>query len=289
MNYQLTNPKDLRALLTKHGFTFSKRLGQNFLVDSSVPPRMADAVGADEHTGVLEIGPGVGVLTRELASRAGKVVAIELDSRLIPVLGETLEDFGNVRIIEGDVLKTDLAKVISEEFAGMDEISVCANLPYYITSPVLMYLLEQRLPLTSITVMVQKEAAERICALPATRVVGAVSFAVRYYSEPELLFSITPASFMPQPSVNSSVIRLTLHKELPLPSDSEKVFFSVVKAAFSQRRKTAANALSNGLSLPKGQVQQAFENAGLNPQSRAEQLTMEQFFTLSEEIKSLKK
>lgn len=270
----------IKEILSRHGFHFSKAMGQNFLINPSVCPRMAEASGADKTSGVLEIGPGIGVLTCELAARAGKVVAIELDQRLLPVLDETLENFDNVKIISGDVLKTDLQRVIAEEFPGLP-VHVCANLPYYITSPVLMKLLEEHLPIDSITVMVQKEAAERICALPGTREAGAVTIAVRYYAEPELLFKVSRGSFLPAPNVDSAVLRLTLRKTLPWQIDDEARFFRVVKAAFGQRRKTLANSLGTGLSLSKGTVCCTLEKAGIPPQARAEQLTMEQFASLS--------
>ena len=206
---RLTDIGYIRDVLERHGFYFSKKLGQNFLVNPSVCPRMAEACGATSESGVLEIGPGIGVLTRELAQRAGKVVAIELDDRLPPVLAETLKGQDNVEIVQGDCLKIDLAALIAEKF-GDREVAVCANLPYYITSPIIMSLLESRLPVTSITVMVQKEAAQRLCATPGTREAGAVTLAVQYYAEAETLFGVSRGSFMPAPNVDSAVIRLTI-------------------------------------------------------------------------------
>ncbi len=269
--------------MSRHGFTFSKALGQNFIVNPGICPKIAEMGGANENTGAIEIGTGVGVLTAELAKRAKKVVAIELDSRLIPVLEETLSEFSNITIINQDVLKTDLHAVIAEYFAGMDVV-VCANLPYYITSPILMNLLESRLPVKSITVMVQKEAAARICAMPATREVGAVSIAVRYYSEPKILFPVSRGSFMPAPDVDSCVIKLDVLDTPAVNPIDEKFFFKVVRGAFSQRRKNILNCLSSSLSLSKQQIQSACENCGIPSNARAEQLTMEQFKSLSDEI-----
>ena len=273
----------IRDVLSRHGFRFSKSLGQNFLVNPGVCPRMAEECGASPETGVLEVGPGIGVLTAELAKRAGRVVSIELDQRLLPVLDETLADFSNVKIVNGDVMKLDLARLLAEEFPGM-EVVVCANLPYYITSPVIMRLLEEKLPIASLTVMVQKEAAERLCALPGSRACGAVSAAVQYYAEPEVLFSVGRGSFVPQPNVDSAVIRFRIRKAPPVEVEDERAFFSLVKAAFGQRRKTVANSVSALLGLPKETVQRACEAAGVSPTARAEQLSMEQLAALSSAI-----
>ena len=275
----LTDIGVVKQLLTRHGFSFSKSLGQNFLINPSVCPRIAELGGASPETGVLEIGTGVGVLTAELAKRAKKVVAVEIDTRLLPVLDETLAEFDNVTIINEDILKVDLHRLIAEQFAGMDVV-VCANLPYYIPSPVIMTLLEARLPIRSITVMVQKEAAVRLCAKPGTREAGAVTIAVRYFSTPKQLFSVSRGSFMPAPNVDSAVIRLDV-KQPDFPGLDETVFFKAVRAAFSQRRKTAANSLSAGLSLPKDAVITALAQAGIPATARPEQLSMEQFAALS--------
>ena len=275
----LTNISVVKDILSRHGFTFSKSLGQNFIVNPSVCPRIAEEGGASSGTGVIEIGTGVGVLTTELAKRADKVVAIEIDDRLIPVLSETLSDFDNVKIINEDVLKVDLNKVIEEEFQGMD-VYVCANLPYYITSPIIMSLLESRLNIRAITVMVQKEAATRLTAELGTRDVGAVTVAVRYYSEPKLLFNVSRGSFMPSPNVDSAVIRLDIKNEKKV--DDEKHFFKVVRAAFSQRRKTLSNSLSSGLSMDKKVITEAIKSAGLPESIRPEQLSMEDFINIAE-------
>lgn len=276
---RLTDLAALRALCAAHGFSLSKGFGQNFIINPGVCPRMAEASGIDASFGVLEIGPGVGVLTRELAARAAKVAAIELDERLFPLLRQTLAGYGNVRIIPGDAMKLDLAALIKQEFAGL-RVAVCANLPYYITSPLLMRLLEERLPIESITVMVQKEAAERLCAAPGSRAAGAVSCAVRYYAEPRQLFAVQPGSFWPAPKVTSAVIRLALLKTPPIAPPDEAGFFRLVRAAFGQRRKAAANAISAGLGLPKPQVAAAMRAAGLAPLARPEQLTLADFCAL---------
>ncbi len=271
----------IRSVMAKHGVTFNKGLGQNFLIDPDVCPAMAEAAGLDENTCAVEIGPGVGVLTAELAKRAGKVLSFEVDERLLPVLDETLSEFSNVEIINQDILKADLEAIFEEKCNGMD-IAVCANLPYYITSPIIMLFLENKLPVKSITVMVQKEAADRLCAEVGSRDAGAVTVAVNYFANSEELFFVPKESFLPPPKVNSEVIRLTVRKEPPVKVADEKFFFKVVKAAFSQRRKTAENSISSGLSVNKAVVADALEKAGLEKTVRAEKLTMEDFATLAE-------
>lgn len=271
----------IKKILSEHGFTFSKSLGQNFLINPTVCPRMAEACGADSDTGVLEIGAGIGVLTAELAKRAKKVVSLELDTRLIPVLAETLGEFSNVEVLNADVLKLDLNKLIDDCFQGM-HVAVCANLPYYITSPVIMALLESRIPVDAVTVMVQKEAAARLCAPVGSRDAGAVTVAVNYYAQAEKLFDVSAGSFMPAPKVDSSVIRLNIRKEPPVEVSDEKFFFRVIKAAFGQRRKTASNSLSAGLGIPKDKVSTAIAAAGFEPSVRAESLTMQELARLSE-------
>ncbi len=272
----LSNISVIRDVLTRHGFTFSKGLGQNFLINPTVCPRMAEMGYAQPGWGMIEIGAGVGVLTAELAKRADKVVCIEIDSRLLPVLDETLAGYDNIKIVNQDVLKVDLHRLIQEEF-GDKPVAVCANLPYYITSPIIMSILEARLPIQALTVMVQKEAAQRICALPGSREVGAVSLAIRYYCEPKVLFQVSRGSFLPAPDVDSTVIRLDIRPEPPVQLEREECFFQVVKGAFSQRRKTLSNTLSGSLGMSKPQVAQLLEEAGVSPSLRAEQLSMEQF------------
>ena len=276
----LSNISVIRDVLSRHGFSFSKGLGQNFLINPTVCPRMAEMGNAKPGWGIIEIGAGVGVLTAELARRADKVVCIEIDSRLLPVLDETLAEFDNIKIVNEDVLKVDLHRLIEQEFAGMP-VAVCANLPYYITSPIIMNLLEAHLPIASLTVMVQKEAAARLCAEPGSREVGAVSIAVRYYSDPKILFQVSRGSFLPAPDVDSTVIRLDVRDRPPVEVGSEEQFFKVVRAAFSQRRKTLPNTLSAGLGIPKAQAIEMLEKAGIPTNLRAEQLTLDQFALLS--------
>ena len=278
---RLSDINVVRDLLGRHGFHFSKALGQNFLINPSVCPRMAEMGGAAPGMGVLEIGPGIGVLTVELAQRADKVVAVELDDRLLPVLAETLADYPNAKVIHGDAMKLDLKQIIAEEFAGLD-VAICANLPYYITSPIIMKLLEDHLPVRSITVMVQKEAADRICAAPGTRESGALSLGVSYHSDPDILFNVARGSFMPAPNVDSAVIRLNVRPPQYTPR-SEKQLFGLIKAAFGQRRKTLMNALSSK-ALPKNVLADAMAEAGLSPTARAEELTMAQFVRLSDAL-----
>ena len=276
----LSDPGHIKEVLARHGFHFSKALGQNFLINPGVCPRMAAECGAQGCKGVIEVGPGIGVLTWELSQVAQKVCAIELDSRLFPVLEETLAGRDNVKIIPGDVMKLDLHQLIQQEFGG-GPVCVCANLPYYITYPVILRLLAEGLPITSITVMVQKEAAQRLCAAPGERECGAVSVAVHYRSQPKLLFQVGRGSFLPPPKVDSAVLRLDLRQEPPVSVADEDWFFRVSRAAFAQRRKTAANSLSATLGLPKPQVEQALAAAGAPENVRAERLTLEQLAALA--------
>lgn len=284
---QLTDIGTIKDLLARHGFHFSKALGQNFIVNPAVCPRMADESGIDSESGVIEIGAGIGVLTAELAKRAKKVVCIELDTRLLPILDETLADFDNIEIINADVLKTDLAALIEEKFEGMP-VYVCANLPYYITSPVIMSLLESRLPLKAITVMVQREAAQRLCAPVGSRLSGAVTVAVDYYAEANKLFDVSAGSFMPAPRVDSSVIRLDIREKPNISVKDEKLFFAMVHAAFGQRRKTASNSISSGTGIAKDAVAKAIEACGFPPSVRAESMTAPQLAALCDALYEVK-
>ena len=280
---RLSDIGTIKDILSRHGFTFSKSLGQNFLINPSVCPRMAELSGAGRGVGVIEIGPGIGVLTNELCKLADKVVAIELDKRLLPVLEETLGEYDNLKVINADVLETDLHKLIEDEFSGM-EVVVCANLPYYITSPVIMKLLEDKLPISAITVMVQKEAAQRICAEVGSRQSGAVTVSVNYYAKPEMLFSVSAGSFMPAPKVDSAVIRLNVLDKPPVNVNDEKKFFSVVKASFSQRRKVISNSLSSGLSLDKSKTAEILEKSGVHLNARAEKLSLQNFADIANNL-----
>lgn len=282
----LTNISVIKRLFEESGFSFSKTLGQNFLINPTVCPKIAEMGGADSDHGILEIGTGVGVLTNELAKRAKKVVAIEIDTRLRPILSETLKEYDNVKVIFADVMKTDLNKVISENFEGL-RVSMCANLPYYITSPVIMLLLEQRLPLDSITVMVQKEAGARLCAPLPSREAGAVTVAVNYYAKPEMLFNVSRGSFMPSPNVDSCVIRLKINNDTPKGVANEEFFFKTVRGAFSQRRKTLANSVSSAMNIDKQTVNNAITSVGLPQTIRPENLTMQQFIAFSKALENI--
>ena len=278
--YELTDPNTIKSLMARHGFSFSKALGQNFLINPSVCPRMAEfADGA----GVIEIGAGIGVLTKELAGLAKKVVTFELDKRLIPLLAETLSEFDNVMVINQDIMKANIPQIINEHFAGMDVV-VCANLPYYITSPVIMYLLESKLPLEQIVVMVQKEAADRLCAPVGSRESGAVTVAAEYYAEREILFDVGRESFMPPPKVDSSVIRLTPRNHPDIELSDEKLFFAMVKAAFGQRRKTILNSISAGTGISKEAVARAADASEIRLDARAEKLSMKELASLANNL-----
>lgn len=280
---ELTNIGTVKEILSRHGFNFSKGLGQNFIIDPMICPKIAEMGNASEGYGVLEIGTGIGVLTKELALRAEKVSAVEIDTRLMPVLDETLRDFDNIKIYNEDVMKADLHKIISEDFAGL-RAAVCANLPYYITSPVIMLLLESDLPIDSITVMVQKEAAQRLCAKVGSRESGAITVGVNYYGTVRKLFGVARGSFMPSPNVDSAVIRIDLDKERRLSDDEEKFFFRMVKAGFSQRRKTFANALSSNLGIAKNDVYSVLSKLDIPESVRIEALDMEQLTELSKQL-----
>jgi 16S rRNA (adenine1518-N6/adenine1519-N6)-dimethyltransferase len=279
----LTNIGTVKEILGRHGFNFSKGLGQNFLINPDVCPRIAEMGNAREGYGILEIGTGIGVLTKELALRADKVSAVEIDTRLMPVLDETLKEFNNIKIYNEDVMKADLQQIIADDFAGLN-VAVCANLPYYITSPVIMLLLESRLPIDSITVMVQKEAAQRLCAKVGSRESGAITVGVNYYGSVKQLFGVSRGSFMPSPNVDSAVIRIDIDKVHRLTEEEEKFFFRMVKAGFSQRRKTLANSLCSMLGIAKNDVYSALSGLGISESVRIEALTMEQLMALAKEL-----
>ena len=281
----LTDPAVIKELLQRHGFSFSRALGQNFIINPGVCPKMAELGGAAPGVGVLEIGPGFGVLTAELCRRAEKVVAIELDDRLPPILAETLAEFKNVTIVQGDAMALDLPALIAEHFAGMPVV-VCANLPYYITSPIVMKLLGDRLPIESLTVMVQKEAADRLAATPGTRASSAISCAVSYYATSKMMFTAAPGSFYPAPKVTSAVVRMDIRPTPAVQVEDEEGYFALIRAAFGQRRKTAANAIASGLSLPKENVIHAIEAAGFDARIRPEALTLEDFAAIQQALKA---
>lgn len=285
--YNLSDIGTVRSILEKHGFTFSKALGQNFLINPAVCPEMAEEAVTSENDGVIEIGAGVGVLTAELCKRAKKVVSIELDKRLLPVLDETLAEFDNFEVVNEDILKVDLHKLIKEKFSDCENVSVCANLPYYITSPVIMKLLEDKLPIKQIIVMVQREAADRLTAPVGSREAGAITVAVNYYAEAEKLFNVSKGSFVPSPKVDSAVIRLAIYDKPPIETKDEELFFRTVKAMFMQRRKTALNSVSAGLGISKGTVVKALEMTELDASVRAEKLTLSQLCEFTNNLKEV--
>lgn len=279
----LTNPTELKALLNRHGFRFSKAMGQNFLISAWVPERIAAEAGIDKGTGVLEVGPGVGCLTHELAGYAGKVVAVELDERLRPVLAETLADCENTEIVFGDVLRQDLPALAREKFPGLRPV-VCANLPYNVTSPLLAAFLDAGC-FETVTVMIQREVAKRLCARPGTADYGAFTVYTQWHAEPEILFDVSPGCFLPAPKVTSSVVKLTVRKTPPAAVRDEKLFFAIVRAAFNQRRKTLVNALSAGLNgVSREQIAAAIAACGLDEKIRGEALGIPEFAALADQL-----
>ena len=282
----LTNINVVKELLKKYGFTFSKGLGQNFLINPSVCPKIAEYGFAESGYGILEIGTGFGTLSCELAKGADKVVAVEIDSRLLPVLGETMADFDNFKVINADIMKTDLDSLIKQEFDGL-KVAVCANLPYYITSPVIMKLLESEIPAEAITVMVQKEAAQRLCARMGTREAGAITAAVNYYGSAELLFNVSRGSFMPAPNVDSAVIQIRPDNKYRNKIDDRELYFRVIKGAFAQRRKTLANSLNASIGVEKKVIYDILKEMGLKETIRCEQLNMDQWTEFVNTLKNI--
>lgn len=282
----LTNINVVKELLKKYGFTFSKGLGQNFLINPSVCPKIAEYGFAESGYGILEIGTGFGTLSCELAKGADKVVAVEIDSRLLPVLGETMADFDNFKVINADIMKTDLDSLIKQEFDGL-KVAVCANLPYYITSPVIMKLLESEIPAEAITVMVQKEAAQRLCARMGTREAGAITAAVNYYGSAGLLFNVSRGSFMPAPNVDSAVIQIRPDNKYRNKIDDRELYFRVIKGAFAQRRKTLANSLNASIGVEKTVIYDILKEMGLKETIRCEQLNMDQWTEFVNTLKNI--
>ena len=278
----LGNPKGTIEVLQKYDFVFQKKFGQNFLIDPHVLDKIVNAAGITKDDFVLEIGPGIGTMTQYLAAAAGKVFAVEIDKALIPILGDTLKDFPNVQVINEDILKVDIKK-LAEEHNNGKPIKVVANLPYYITTPIIMGLFESGVPVDSITVMVQKEVAERMQVGPGTKDYGALSLAVQYYAEPYIVANVPPNCFMPRPKVGRAVIRLTRHEKPPVEVKDEKLMFRLIRASFNQRRKTLANGLNNSseLSFTKEEIQQTIEACGFPPGVRGEALTLEDFARLA--------
>ena len=279
---KLSNPQKTIEVIQKYQFDFQKKFGQNFLIDGRVLEKIMDAADITKEDFVLEIGPGIGTMTQYLAERAREVLAVEIDKNLIPILAETLSEYENVDILNADILKTDLNK-IAEEKNGGHPIKVVANLPYYITTPIIMGLFESHVPVENVTVMVQKDVADRMQAGPGTKDYGALSLAVQYYAEPYIAANVPPNCFMPRPKVGSAVIRLTKHKTPPVQVKNEKLLFQLIRASFNQRRKTLQNGIKNfsGLNFSKEEVAEALEQMGVSPTIRGEALTLEQFAQLS--------
>lgn len=276
-------PSNTIAVLQKYGFNFQKKYGQNFLVDQHILEKIVAASGIGKDDCVLEVGPGIGTMTQYLAESAGRVVAVEIDDHLIPILKDTLSAYDNVTVLHNDILKVDVRK-LCDEYNGSRPIKVVANLPYYITTPIIMGLFESHVPLSSITIMVQKEVADRMQVGPGTKDYGALSLAVQFYAKPEIIANVPPGCFIPKPNVGSAVIRLTRYEKPPVETQDEKRMFAIIRAAFNQRRKTLVNALSNAgiYSINKEKTLQALEEMKLSPTIRGEALTLAQFACLSD-------
>ncbi|WP_129730956.1 16S rRNA (adenine(1518)-N(6)/adenine(1519)-N(6))-dimethyltransferase RsmA [Ectobacillus funiculus] len=288
----IATPNRTKGILEKYGFSFKKSLGQNFLIDTNVLNRIVDFAEMSSETAAIEIGPGIGALTEQLAKRAKKVIAFEIDQRLLPILGETLEPYDNVKIIHSDVLKANVKQVVEEEFEKDQDIMVVANLPYYVTTPILFKLLEEQLPIRGIVVMLQKEVADRIAAAPGTKDYGSLSIALQYYTEAETVMIVPRTVFVPQPNVDSAVIRLTKREKPAVMVQDEAFFFEVVRASFAQRRKTLMNNLVNNLQgIPKDKelLEQTLQEAGIDPKRRGETLTIEEFGRLSDALYNQKR
>ena len=278
----LGNPKNTIEVLQKYHFNFQKKFGQNFLINTSILEEIIDAAEITREDFVLEIGPGIGTMTQYLCEAAREVVAVEIDTNLIPILGDTLSAYDNVEVMNADILKVDIAKLADERNGGKP-IKVVANLPYYITTPIIMGLFESHVPIDSITIMVQKEVADRMQEGPGSKEYGALSLAVQYYAKPEIVVNVPPSCFIPQPKVGSAVIRLARHENPPVDVDNEKLMFQVIRASFNQRRKTLANGLNNfgSFSLGKEEIQKSIEELGVPVNIRGEALSLEQFAKLS--------
>ncbi|MEL3973756.1 16S rRNA (adenine(1518)-N(6)/adenine(1519)-N(6))-dimethyltransferase RsmA [Rossellomorea oryzaecorticis] len=287
MHKDIATPLRTKEILGKYGFSFKKSLGQNFLIDPNILRNITEHAGLTKDTAAIEIGPGIGALTEHLARTSGKVVAFEIDQRLIPILGDTLSPYDNVKIINKDVLEADVESIIQEEFEGYDDIMVVANLPYYVTTPIILKLLMERLPIRGICVMLQKEVGDRISAKPGTKEYGSLSIAIQYYTEAEMVMTVPKTVFMPQPNVDSAVIRLTKREQPPVEVIDEDFFFTVTRSSFAQRRKTILNNLTS--QLPHGKekkelILEALSKAGVEPSRRGETLSIQEFGALSDAL-----
>ncbi|WP_201716451.1 16S rRNA (adenine(1518)-N(6)/adenine(1519)-N(6))-dimethyltransferase RsmA [Rossellomorea arthrocnemi] len=287
MHKDIATPIRTKEILAKYGFSFKKSLGQNFLIDPNILRNITEYAGLSEKTAAIEIGPGIGALTEHLARTSGKVVAFEIDQRLIPILGDTLSPYDNVKIINEDILEADVEAIINREFEEFDDIMVVANLPYYVTTPIILKLLMERLPIRGICVMLQKEVGDRISAQPGTKAYGSLSIAIQYYTKAEMVMTVPKTVFMPQPNVDSAVIRLTKREKPPVEVISEDFFFTVTRSSFAQRRKTILNNLTS--QLPQGKekkdlILDALSAAGVEPTRRGETLTIQEFGRLSDEL-----
>ena len=278
----LGNPKNTIEILQKYNFSFQKKFGQNFLINSAVLEEIIDAAGVTKDDFVIEIGPGIGTMTQYLCVAARQVIAVEIDTNLIPILQDTLSEYDNVQVLNQDILKVDI-NALANEYNNGKPIKVVANLPYYITTPIIMGLFESHVPIDSITIMVQKEVADRMQEGPGSKEYGALSLAVQYYAKPEIVVEVPPSCFMPQPKVGSAVIRLTRHEKAPVDVDNEKLLFQIIRASFNQRRKTLANGLNNfpAINLTKEQIQESITELGVPVTVRGEALSLEQFAQLS--------
>lgn len=287
MDKDIATPVRTRAILEKYGFSFKKSLGQNFLIDTNILKKIVSFAELTEESGAIEIGPGIGALTEQLARSSKKTVAFEIDQRLLPILEDTLSPYSNVKVIHNDVLKADVGEVIAAEFAGISDLMVVANLPYYVTTPIIMKLLEEHLPIRGIVCMLQKEVADRISAKPGTKDYGSLSIAVQYYTEAETVMIVPKTVFVPQPNVDSAVIRLTRRENRAVQVKDENFFFQVTKASFAQRRKTLLNNLTSGLpdgKQKKVEILEALAASGIEPSRRGETLSLEEFGRLSDEL-----
>ncbi|WRP06680.1 16S rRNA (adenine(1518)-N(6)/adenine(1519)-N(6))-dimethyltransferase RsmA [Rossellomorea aquimaris] len=287
MHKDIATPIRTKEILSKYGFSFKKSLGQNFLIDPNILRNITEYAGLSEKTAAIEIGPGIGALTEHLARTSGKVVAFEIDQRLIPILDDTLSPYKNIKIINEDILEADVEAIINKEFEGFEDIMVVANLPYYVTTPIILKLLMERLPIRGICVMLQKEVGDRISAKPGTKAYGSLSIAIQYYTEAEMVMTVPKTVFMPQPNVDSAVIRLTKREKPPVEVISEDFFFTVTRSSFAQRRKTILNNLSS--QLPQGKekkdmILEALSAAGIEPTRRGETLSIQEFGQLSDAL-----